>query len=1182
MTVVSAALALAVVPVEATATGAGAADTAADEAARGKAFWEDDILPTATAEEKASQKAVDSGKAVEVGELTTATSRVVANPDGTFTAEAATSPERVRKNGAWTAVDTTLAVRPDGSLAPRAAEDVRLSGGGKDTPLARLTTGDKEYAVSSPWTLPKPEVDGASAVYRSVLPDVDLAVQVHPDGFTYHLVLHSREAAANPALKKVEFPAESRGLSVRADGTGTATFVDDTGHAVVSSGSALMWDAGTPEPTATKAASKAASRSTSSVAAVADSLGASARSRTAVMETDVTDDTLSIVPDQEFLADSATTFPVVLDPPAVKATLTGWTTLWSSSPGTSFWKTKHALGVGYDAFVDNKKARSLFQFDTRKVAGKKILGATFTPYAIWSANCDKKNIELYRTSKISGSTTWSNPPKWYTKADTVSAAKGHSASCPDGDIEFDATSAVAYTAKAKDTLTTLGLRADEGDAIAWKQFMSPLDPDATSARKPRLSITYVTPPDAKPSSVKMSDPKVSCSAAASPALIRDKTPRLTATPTSSDASNASLRPNFELYKGTSATPTSLKPSTWTDSGTAGTIPTATLEDGVSYKFRARTEYKYTYAGSTHSLFGPWSSSCFFKVDSKGPPAPKVTSSVFPECAGTTCDTADPEHGSVGMTAAFKVDAGASDVRRYDWWLNGVKLGSKTFTANTSSYEIEAAPDKRLTNTLRVQTFDGAGNPGGTYDYLFKVAKGSDPVASWKLDDGTGTTAADSSGKNRPLTLTPSAAWTDKARLGGGLRGDGTGVSGSTAAPVLDTTNSFTVSAWARLTAKDHISTVATQSGTRAGSFQIYYSQSLDRWVFNRYSADVDSPVITRAQSTKPPVVGAWTHLMGVYDQNRKQIRLYVNGQLQATTEYTTPWAAKGSFEVGRMKAVGGLTDYFEGDLDQVQVWNRVVFDNELEPIANAENPATGHNEAVLLANWALDESSGTTAADASGRGNTLHLQTGAAFAPTDDPAHGNVLALDAARLGRATSPVALDESGSYSVAGWVNLGDGELDDTTKAYSPTVFAHPGAKRNSFRLWYRQEAGESIGDWNFGRYETDVLDGPAASVVSDEVNSPGGWVHVVAVFDSVNQAVKLYVSGQRQGDEDGVLSEAAFQPTGPLMVGGSRRHDNGEWGNALPGRLDDLRVYAGVLSEAEITQLSTVDEPPVPVE
>ncbi|MGM9383112.1 LamG-like jellyroll fold domain-containing protein [Streptomyces antibioticus] len=1171
----------------------------ADAAAQGKEFWEDDVLPVGTVEEQASQQAVAADRPVEVAALTTATSRVVANPDGTFTAESTTSPERVRKDGRWTGIDTTLVKQANGTLVPRAAEDIRLSGGGGDQPLARILTGGREYAVSSPWPLPEPVTNGSSALYRSVLPGVDLAVQVHPDGFTYHLVVHSRQAAAQTALNTVHFPIATRGLTVHTDDSGVATFADDAGHAVVSSGSALMWDAGgapstpaTPAKarTTTSPAARSGVRATTSGAAakstvtVADLLNAAPDSRTAVMSTAVTADALSITPDQDFLADRATVYPVVLDPPAVKATLTGWTTIWSNEPTTSFWKTKHALGVGYDAYVDNKKARSLFQFDTRKVAGKKILDATFTPYAIWSANCVKHDIDLYRTSQISSKTTWSkSPPKWYAKVDTVSAAKGHSSNCPDGDIEFDATAAVAYTAKAKDTLTTLGLRADEGDPIAWKQFMSPLDTDATSSRKPRLSITYVTPPNSKPSSVKMSDPKVSCSAASAPALIRDTTPRLTATPTSADASNSSLRPVFELYKGSATTPVSLKPSSWTGSGTAATVPTAALANDIVYRFRARTEYKYSWKGATHSLFGPWSSSCYFKVDSKGPPAPKVSSTVYKECAGATCDAADPEYGSVGMTAAFKVSAGANDVRRYDWWLNGVPLGSKTFTANTPTYEIEAAPDKRLTNTLRVQTFDGAGNPGSHYDYLFKAAKGAEPVAAWTLDDGNGTTAADSSGQKRPLTLT-GASWVDTARLAGGLRGDGSTVAGATAGRVLDTTNSFTVSAWARLTSKGHTSTVVTQSGARAGSFQMYYSSALDRWVFNRYSADADSPAITRAQSAKPPVLGAWTHLLGVYDQNKRQLRLYVNGRLQATTPYTaTAWAAEGPFEVGRMKASGTYTDFFEGDLDQVQAWNRVVFDNELEAIANAEDPATGRTQAALLADWRFDENSGTAAADASGRGHTLQLQTGAAFATGDDPARGSVLELDETKAGKATAAVPLDESGSYTVAGWVNLAaQSKLEDTTAAHSPTVLSHPGATRNSFRLWYRQEAGEAIGDWNFGRYGSDVIGGPAATVVSDEVNPPDGWVHVTAVHDGVNRSIKLYLAGERQGDEDGVLSEDTFQPTGPLMVGGARRHDNGAWGNSLPGQLDDLRVYAGVLSEADITQLATVDEPPVPIE
>ncbi|SEP85751.1 Concanavalin A-like lectin/glucanases superfamily protein [Streptomyces radiopugnans] len=1151
-----------------------ASSTPADEAARGKAFWEDDGPPPATEEEKASREAVASGKRVEVATLTTPNSQVFANSDGTFTVETATSPERVRQDGEWVAVDTTLVERQGGNLAPRAAGDIELSRGGADEPLARLSAEGKEYAISSPWELPEPVTQGSTAVYPSVLPDVDLAVQVHPDGFTYHLVLHSAEAASHPDLRAVEFPVETRGLSARPSDTGATTFVDTGGHAVVTSGSALMWDSA-PSP---GSAQSAAARLTGNDAEVSvHSLTAGPGARTAVMDTTVTDDALSIMPDQGFLADESTVFPVVLDPPAVKASLTGWTALWSDSPGTSFWKTKHALGVGYDVYVDNKKVRSLFQFDTRSVAGKKILGATFTAYEIWSANCTKKNVELWRTSTISSSTTWSKPPSWSSKVDTVSAAKGHSSSCPDGDVEFDATAAVAYTAKTKSTTTTLGLRADESDPIAWKQFMSPLDDRATSTRKPRLSITYVTPPNSKPSSVKMSDPNVSCSASSSPAVIRDATPRLTATPVSSDGSKAVLRPNFDLYKGSSTTPTRLYPSTWTASGTAGTAVTATLEQSTMYKFRARAQYKYTYGGSTGYLYGPWSSYCYFKVDTQGPPAPTVASEEYPECTGTTCE-ADPESGSVGMTGTFRITAGASDVRRYDWWLNGTKLGSKTFSTNTSAHSVAVTPDKRLTNTLRVQTFDAAGNAGTTKDYLFKVARAAGPVATWKFDEGSGLAAANAEDGGHDLALSASS-WTEHARLGAGLK-TGDGVYATTQGPVVDTTGSFAVSAWVRLTDRQQ-TVLMQQQGTNIGAFALYYSSSPDRWVFNRHATDEVSAdtTVVRATSQRPPVLGAWTHLMGVYDRQAQKIRLYVNGQLDAETAFTTPWAAGGALEIGRWVGNPRL----HADVDHVQVWNRVVFPDELWGVANMENPQTGSPEAALLAHWALDEDSGTVGADSSGRANSLNLQPGAVFTATDDPAHGNVMELDTTLLGRATSPVALDDSGSFTVAGWVNLAaQSKLENTAVAHSPSVFSHPGTQRNSFRLWYRQEAGVTVGDWNFGLFGTDVLGGPNYTAKSDEVNSPGGWMHVVGVYDSVNRSAKLYVTGQRQGDEEGAFVEETFQPTGPLVVGGARRHDTGEWGNPLPGQLDDLRVYAGVLSESEITRLATVDEPPVPIE
>ncbi|MFF9853277.1 LamG-like jellyroll fold domain-containing protein [Streptomyces litmocidini] len=1152
----------------------------ADDAARGKAFWQDDELPERTAEQKASAEAVAKGRRVEVASLTNETNRVFANTDGTFTIESSPVPERVRRGKAWVPVDTALVARADGRLAPRAAQDVVLSGGGSG-PLATISRDGRTYELGSPWKLPVPRVAGSTAVYESVRPDVDLVVQVRPDGFTQNLVVHSRRAAVDPALAEIRFPVRTTGLSVRASQGDGVSLLDASGRPVFSSSGSLMWDSAGAAASGTASASTA--RSSLAAAGADRPAGRAAEqavlpepgSQTSVADVSMTSTALSLRPDRAFLAATDTSYPVVIDPPTVSATLTGWTTIWSNSAGTSFWKTSHALGVGYDAYVDMKKAKSLFQFDTRKVAGKTILNATFTAFEIWSANCEKRDVNLYRTNAISSSTTWNNPPTGWSYVTKVSAAKGYSSSCPDGDVEFNATAAVAYTAKAKSTTTTLALTASDTDPIAWKQFMSPADERATTDRKPRLSITYVSPPTDAPSSVKLSEPNVACSASTSPALIRDTTPRLTATPTSVDGSNASLRPNFELYAGASTTPTALSPSTWTASGVAGSVPTATLTSGTTYKFRARTQYRYTWNGATSYLYGPWSGYCYFKVDVTAPPQPTVTSVEYPECAGTTCD-ASPETGSVGQTGTFAINAGATDVRRYDIWLNGVLLESKTFTVGTASYTRKVTPTKRLTNTLRVQTFDVAGNPSATKDYLFKVAAAANPVGEWKLD-ATGYNAA---GTAHTLTLGGGASWTTPARLGGGLHLNGTGAYAATSGPVVDTSNSFSVSGWAKLDTRDKISTIASQDGTSIGGFQLYYSTSYDRWIFNRYTSD--GATIVRAMSSRPGVVGAWTHVLGVYDRDAAQIRLYVNGRLEATTAFTTPWSATGPFEIGRFKgANGAMGSFFQGDVDQVQAWNRVVFPDELWSEANLEDPATGHPQAGLLAHWTMENASGTTADDQSGHGNALTLASGAGFALAEESAHGTVLNLPADQQGSATSPVALDESGSFTIAGWAYLDPVRLENNTYAQSATVFAHPGLQRNAFRLWYRQEIGETVGDWNFGVYETDVIGGPAATMTSEQVNPPGNWIHVVAVFDSAKQSAKLYLAGTREGAEDGVFVKTIFQSDQPLMVAGSRRHDNGQWGNSLAGQLDDLRVYAGVLSESEITQLATVDEPPVDI-
>ncbi|MET9378865.1 LamG domain-containing protein [Streptomyces sp. NPDC002992] len=1146
----------------------------ASEEARGKAFWHDDALPVPTAEQKASTKAVAEGRSIEVASLTSETNRVLANSDGTFTLESSPVAERVRKNGAWSAIDTDLVQRADGRLMPKAAQDVVLSGGGDAVALATITRDGKTFELGAPWKLPVPTVSGPSAVYESVRPDVDLVVQIRPDGFTHNLVVHTREAAADPALKSIKFPVKTNGLTVKTSSNGAVSLIDSANRTVFGSSAALMWDS------ATAAAPIEASTRLSAVSATEvpqdDPVLPDPGSRTAVAQVSASDQALEVAPDQAFLTAPETSYPVVIDPPAVTATLTGWTSLWSNQPNTSFWKTSHSLGVGYDGWVDNKKVRSLFQFDTRAVAGKSILDAKFTAYEIWSANCTAKTVDLYRTPAISSATVFNSNLSW-TWVSSRSVAKGYSSACPDGDVEFNATPAVASTAGAGQATTTLGLRANETDAIAWKQFLSPADPTATASRKPRLSITYVSKLDEAPKYVKMSDPNVACSSASAPAIIRDTTPRLTATPVSDDGGNASLRPNFDLYNYTDGGKVAtLKPSTWTASGTAGSMPTPTLVSGKVYRFYATSEYRYTWGGTTHYMTGPYAAGCYFKVDTTAPPKPTVSSTPYTECAGTDCD-ASPETGAVGMPGTFTIAAGAQDVRRYDISLNGVLLESKTFTTDTPTYQRQIVPDKRLTNVLRVQTFDAAGNPSASTDYLFNVARGSDPVGQWTLDENTGTTAADFSGSGHPLTLNQ-ATWTDKARLGAGLNDASSTTYGSTGTSVLDTTKSFSVAAWVKLESKKQ-TTVMTQMGNTVGAFQLYYSEGYDRWIFNRYGADTAQTTIARAVSKRPPVIGAWTHLTGVYDAQAKKIRLYVNGVLEAETDYTTPWAATGPLLIGSW----GWPQLW-ADVDQAQVWNRTVFASEIPAVANAVDPTTGRPRAGLLAQWLMDEPEGTQVAeDASGRGNRLALSGGYTFMATGDNGHGNVLLMDETLMTHGKSNIPLDVNGSFTLAGWTNLAHyPTLEYTQFAHSPTVFSLPGTKSDALRLWYRQEIGKDIGTWNFGLLSTDTLNAPGA-VSSHTRERPTGWLHVTAVYNAPERSLKVYLSGNRLGDETGTLVTAgAFQPTGPLNVGQGRQANTGEFGNHLPGLLDDLRVYAGVLSDQEIKSLAIIEEPPVPIE
>ncbi|MEV4972295.1 LamG domain-containing protein [Streptomyces scopuliridis] len=153
--------------------------------------------------------------------------------------------------------------------------------------------------------------------------------------------------------------------------------------------------------------------------------------------------------------------------------------------------------------------------------------------------------------------------------------------------------------------------------------------------------------------------------------------------------------------------------------------------------------------------------------------------------------------------------------------------------------------------------------------------------------------------------------------------------------VVDTTRSFTVSAWARLTSSGDFYTVAAQDGGAISGFFLQYAQDDNRWRFAMGHSDSTEAGEDEAESAGPPAMDTWQHLTGVFDAEKRQIRLYVDGRLQSTAAHRSTWSANGSFTVGRGLWEGDKSDLYEGYVDDVRAYQRAMSAPEIAALASA-------------------------------------------------------------------------------------------------------------------------------------------------------------------------------------------------------------------------------------------------------
>jgi hypothetical protein len=263
-----------------------------------------------------------------------------------------------------------------------------------------------------------------------------------------------------------------------------------------------------------------------------------------------------------------------------------------------------------------------------------------------------------------------------------------------------------------------------------------------------------------------------------------------------------------------------------------------------------------------------------------------------------------------------------------------------------------------------------------------------------------------------------------------------------------------------------------------------------------------------------------------------------------------PMANHGNFGVDSLdlsafagqQVVFQVVDAFQGGwgwlaVDKIQISTEVI-----------KLPTLG-----LIAQWKLDETSGTAVADE--LGNSDGTLVGGADSMWVAGWDGNALAFsDSAHvLVEANDVIEMDSTESFTISMLV-----KADPITNT-GGTHLIHKG----DFGKWYAMECKD-------GQVRIAVDDAVTKTQLGVDITSiwpTNRWAHLVGVRDIGADVLRLYLNGELIGEmEDGTEGDIA-SPDLPLSIGNY-------WGstsNALMEQLDDVRIYNYALTDGAVEDL-----------
>ena len=452
-----------------------------------------------------------------------------------------------------------------------------------------------------------------------------------------------------------------------------------------------------------------------------------------------------------------------------------------------------------------------------------------------------------------------------------------------------------------------------------------------------------------------------------------------------------------------------------------------------------------------------------------------------------------------------------------------------------------------------QLSDGAGNP---------------PIAYWKLDDNTGTSAIDSSGNGNTGTLTNSPKWVT-GKAGSAINvtssNDHILVSGLLGLNTPTAQQVVTVSLWMKATTLSSDAEVISLNDNIA----IRVTPTSIRGFYRTSGFSWSTTALGIALSTD-----RWYHITYVADPANSTQVIYVDGnRLESGTSSSAISYTAGNTYLGQHPSGG---NQFNGILDDVKVYNYARTTSQVKYDYNTGGP---------LAYWKFDECTGTTVYNSTGYSDTSNgsyhgsitvgasgsnttagtcstsgawsngsigkFNSGFDFDGTDDYADFGNLRI----IGAGSEPgIVYTSSNDYTVTGWFNRDTFTTDDT-------IFA----KRNGI-------ASTDVGKIVYIDDATDRLVFEQSNgttefqMESTTTFTTSGWNHFAIVLDrnSTNNTA-IYINGQKEiTTKTGSIGSTSVTNSVNVRVG-----TESDGGTPFDGKIDEIKYFVYPLSSTQIT-------------